>query len=96
MLSKAKGQILRVAAAIQVLFGLQHDHHLITSTTCSITHVSEDAISAAIDFIDVCFQHMAYMAGRGIISEDIAAYLTGTHIIYDDTLTKKSPSPGMH
>ena len=80
MLSKAKGQILRVAAALQVLFVLQRDPHLITATTCSITHVSEDAISAAIDFIDVCCQHTAYMAGRGIISEEIAAYLTG--IVY--------------
>ena len=64
-----------MSAALQVLFGLQNDPQLIS--TASITHVSEDAISAAIDFVDVCCQHTAYMAGRGSITEDIATYLTG-------------------
>ena len=74
MLSKAKGQILRVAAALQVLFGVQEDPQ---SISASVTHISEDALRAAIDFIDVCCQHTCFMAGRDIISEEIAAYITG-------------------
>ena len=79
----ARGQILRVSAALQVLFDLESDLQLHSSA--SISHVSEDAILAAIDFVDVCCKHTAYMAGRGIISEEITTYTSGMYT-YNNTV----------
>ena len=61
MLSKSKGQILRVSACLHVLFCIE------TPT------VIPDVISmeAAIDMVDVCIQHAAYLAGRGDVNEMI-------------------------
>ena len=61
MLSKSKGQILRVAAALHALF------HLGSMEEVS-TEISEDAITAAIDFVRLCCQQTG---GRGDISEEI-------------------------
>ena len=76
MLSKAKGQILRIVASLQVLFQLNGEQHLVPCTTSTI-HISEDAIIAAIDYVEVYCQQTAYMAGRGTISDEIAAYVIG-------------------
>lgn len=64
MLSKSKGLILRVAGVLHVLF------HLDTSGDIP-TIITEDALKAAEDFIDVCCQHTAYLAGRGDIDDAI-------------------------
>ena len=70
MLSKSKGQILCVAAALHVLF-----HR---DTTLNVPdNVSEDAVRAAANFVDLCLQHAAYLAGRGDISEAIQALKPG-------------------
>ena len=67
-LGKFKGQILRIGAALHVLFEMfpsdeeaQHDSDNIT----------EAAIVAAINFTELCLQQTAFMAGRGNIVEDI-------------------------
>lgn len=39
--------------------------------------INEQAIRAAIDFVDVCSQHTAYIAGRGEIDEEIKHILSG-------------------
>ena len=70
MLSKSKGQILRVAAALHVLF--HRDAPLNVPD-----NVSEDAVRAAANFVDLCLQHAAYLAGRGDISEAIQALKPG-------------------
>jgi len=70
MLSKSKGQVLRVAAALHVLF------HCDTPLKVP-DHVSEEAITAAVNFVDLCLQHAAYLAGRGDISEAIQALKPG-------------------
>ena len=64
MLSKSKGQILRVAAAFHVLFAMGTEEEL-------PENISEEAIIAAIDFVGLCLQQTAFMAGRGEIAEDI-------------------------
>ena len=50
MLSKSMGQILRVAAAMHVLFSLD-------TTELPTTTVSQAAVKAAIHFLEVCCQH---------------------------------------
>ena len=55
MLSKSKGQILRVAAAFHVLFAMGTEEEL-------PEYISEEAIIAAIDFVGLCLQQTAFMA----------------------------------
>lgn len=80
MLSKAKGQILRVAASLSLLFSVGEDEHTIPVPI--VTHISEDVIKAAINFVDVCCQHTAFMAGRGVISEEISTLAAGIILTY--------------
>ena len=70
MLSKSKGQILRVSACLHVLFHIE--------TPMNIPDViSTEAIKAAIDMVDVCLQHAAYLAGRGSINAMIEEMAKG-------------------
>ena len=64
MLSKSKGLSLRVAGVLHVLFHLGSDDVIPKA-------ISEKAIVAAQDFVDVCCQHTAYLAGRGDIEDAI-------------------------
>ena len=64
MLSKSKGQILRVAAVLHVLFHVENPH-IIPSI------VGDAAVKAAINFVDLCVQHAAYITGRGRIQDEI-------------------------
>jgi len=64
MLSKSKGQILRVAATFHVLFHLKSPEDV-------PTQISEEAMAAAITFVGMCCQQTAYIAGRGDIREEI-------------------------
>ena len=65
MLSKSCGQILRVAATLHVL----HYNLVIPDT------ISESAIKAAENFVDMCIQHAAYIAGRGNVEEAVSTIL---------------------
>ena len=58
------GQTLRVAASMHVLFRLE-DEEPLPST------IFDQAINAAIDFVEVCCQQTAYIAGRGKIRDEI-------------------------
>ena len=64
MLSKSKGLILRVAGVLHVFFQLDTPDDIPDT-------ISELAIVAAQDFVDVCCQHAAFVAGRGDIQEAI-------------------------
>ena len=57
MLSKSKGQILRVAATLHVLFHIESPMDIPAA-------ISVKAVDAAKNLIDVCIQHAAYLAGR--------------------------------
>lgn len=67
MLSKSLGQTLRVAASRHVLFHFLSDafDEPIPDVIC------EPAIVAAIDFVELCCQQTAFIAGRGDIEEEI-------------------------
>ena len=71
MLSKSKGQILRISAILHVLF------HMNTPLTIPEA-ISVDAVKAAIDLVDVCIQHAAFLAGRGDVQESIEMLTSGT------------------
>lgn len=64
MLSKSKGQVLRVAAVMHVLF------HVDTPTNIP-GEISEAAVRAADCFVDLCLQHAAYLGGRGDFQEAV-------------------------
>ena len=64
MLSKSKGQILRVAATFHVLFHIDNPREV-------TPQISEEAIAAAITFVGMCCQQTAYIAGRQNIKEEI-------------------------
>lgn len=53
-LSKSLGQIIRVSAAMHVLFHLDLEEEQLPET------ISDAAIEAAIDFVEVCCQHTAW------------------------------------
>ena len=63
MLSKSKGQILRVAATFHVLFHIDNPGEV-------TPQISEEAIAAAITFVGMCCQQTA-LAGRQNIKEEI-------------------------
>ena len=64
MLSKSKGQILRVAATLYNLFHLDDLESLSES-------IDDSVITAAINFVEICCQQAAFIAGRGDIKEEI-------------------------
>ena len=70
MLSKSLGQILSVSAAMHVLFHMDSEEPLPDMIT-------ESAIEAAIDFVEVCCQHTAYLTGCGDINQEVDIMQTG-------------------
>ena len=64
MLSKSKGQILRVAATMHVLFHINEPLDIPAI-------IGEDAIKASENFVEVCLQNAAYLAGRGDIKDAV-------------------------
>ena len=64
MLSKSKGQVLRVAAVMHVL------SHMATPSDIP-RDISEAAVRAADTFVDYCLQHAAYLGGRGKFKEAV-------------------------
>ena len=71
MLSKAKGQVLRVAAALHVLAGDGEDEELENITVPGV--ICREAILAA---VKTCCQHAAFVTGRGRIENKIAVLLS--------------------
>lgn len=76
MLSKSKGQILRVAAVLHVLFSLDY----CTDPQDIPSRISENALKGAENFVSVCLKHAAYMAGRGGLDDAIKQAGTGEYI----------------
>ena len=73
MLSKSKGQILRVSACLHALFYIE--------TPSVIPEViSVQAIRAAIDLVEVCIQHAAFLAGREDVNDMIEDMRKGNWI----------------
>ena len=70
LLSKQKGQILRVSAIYNMLFTMDSGEEI----KCDI---SEAAIKAAINFTNTCLDHTCLISGRKIVA-DVIASLTNT------------------
>ena len=74
-MSKAKGQILRVAACIHILVADYKDHekdeHFKPESKPVPTEISNYAITAAENFVMTCCQHCSFLSGRGDISKEI-------------------------
>ena len=69
MLSKGKGQCLRIAAAMHILFQISGE---IPGDDVDVKdEVSDQALKAAIDFVQTCIQHAAYIAGRSTIAKEV-------------------------
>ena len=64
MLSKSKGQILHVAATMHVLFHINEPLNIPAI-------IGEDAVKASENFVQVCLQNAAYLAGRGDIKDAV-------------------------
>ena len=65
------GQILRVAVCMHALFTIESGSEPIPSA------ISMEAVKAAIDFVDICSQQTAFLAGRGKIDDDIGIVSCG-------------------
>lgn len=73
MLSKSRGQLLRVAAVLHVLFEVGNN----TLGEPSSNIISDEAVKAAINFIEVTCQQTAYIAGRGTVKDEIKRFKSG-------------------
>lgn len=79
-LSKSRGQVLRLAGVLHVLFSLGSDNY---GESVSLGNeedgsdgslsdiISDAAVKAAIDFTEVACQQTAYIGGRGCIKDEI-------------------------
>ena len=73
MLSKSKGQILRVAVVLHVLF------HIDTPMAAIPCVIGTDAVKASIDLVDMSIQHAAYLAGIGNVLQTTKELAQGAH-----------------
>ena len=74
MLSKSKGQLLRVSAVMHVLFNIDNPSLI-------PREISEDAVKAADSFVDICLQHAAYLGGKGNFQEAIEDINKGDYTV---------------
>lgn len=73
MLSKSKGQILRVAAVLHVLFQIHmpNDNEDYSEAHDSADIIADAALCAAVDFVETSTQHAAYIAGKDAILTEL-------------------------
>jgi len=65
MLSKSRGQVLRVAAVMHMLFSIDNNDYKFEDI------VSEAALKAAINLVETSCQQTAFVAGRGLLQEEV-------------------------
>ncbi len=70
------GQILRVSVAMHVLFHIESDAPIADS-------ISNKATEAAINFVEVCCQHTAYISGRGKIDDELELVVAGEGVVHE-------------
>lgn len=83
LLSKSRGQVLRVAAIFHTLFSIDERRYS-DSTDASDRdpdEITDDAIIAAIDFVKTACQHTMYIAGRGTLEEGVKRAQEGKYIL---------------
>lgn len=65
VLSKSKGQILRLAAVFNALFSLDPNHPL-------SDRLSDKAVEAAVNFVETCNEHTAIIGGRATVTDPLS------------------------
>ena len=68
MISKGRGLTLRLSVVLHILFQLG------TTTTSPTDSVSDEALKAAINFVMVAIQQVAFIAGRGELEEELKRF----------------------
>lgn len=69
MLSKSRGQVIRIATILHMLFNTEEED------LC--TKVSDGAVKAAINLVKTACQQTAFIAGKGLIQEEMQGYKAG-------------------
>lgn len=70
-MSKNRGLVLRVATVLHLLFHVGVEGSV-------PDEVSEDAMAAAIDFVQLTCQQTAFIVGRGPLKEELLKYQRNT------------------
>lgn len=70
MLSKSRGQVLRLATVLHMLFSLDKTEDL-------SEEVSEEAIKAAVNFVKLACQQTAFIAGKKTLPEELEKFKCG-------------------
>ena len=68
--------MLRIATIFHMLFSIEGDHQPLN------LEVSDDAIKAAINFVKVACQQTAFVAGKGLIQEEVHGIKSGMYILH--------------
>ena len=71
MLSKSRGHVLRLAAVLHMLFSIESPDEDLDE------EISEEAIKAAVNIVQVACQQTAFIAGKGTLTEEMEKYKTG-------------------
>ena len=78
---KSRGHVLWVSAVLHVLFSSGTERYVVSE------EVSEAAVTAAANFVMVSCQQTAFIAGQGLLSEEVERFKSGTfHIIVGATV----------
>ena len=81
MLSESRGHVLWVSAVFHVLFSSDTEGYAVSE------EVSEAAVTTVAIFVMVSCQQTAFFAGRGLLSEEVERFKSGTfHIIVGATV----------
>lgn len=71
MLSKCKGQFLRVTGCLHALFAIDHSTSGSEPLQAIPSVVSEASVKAALNFVNTCMNHTMYLCGRQNINSEI-------------------------
>ena len=71
MLSKSRGQVLRLATVLHMLFSIDSPNEDLDET------ISENALKAAVNIMKLATQQTAYIAGKGELTEELEKFKTG-------------------
>lgn len=76
MLSKSKGQILRFTGCLHCLFQVDQIDDSESPEEYEIPSVvTDDAVRAAINFVETCMNHTLYLCGRNGSKEEVSSVL---------------------
>ena len=74
MLSKSRGQVLKLATVLHMLFAIDDPEEDLSQ------QLSENAVRAAINFVKLACQQTAYIAGKGELKDELEKFKTGTQV----------------